>query len=254
MGLDVEKIKIICLHGFLGQPTDWDLIQSHFMVSPLAQSFVWNSVDYMNEEILNPLNSYTKWAQNFTKKIAHQFPQGPRVLVGYSMGGRLALHALAESPQLFDAVVLLSTNPGLTREKDIAERLKSDLGWAQKFIKDPWDRVVGEWNAQGVFKESVAEPRRLESFYDRALLSSALTEWSLARQADFRDLMAAQQEKIICLSGEKDIKFLSLAMELKKKAPAMIEATVPHASHRILFDNPTDVAAKMIEFVTKKLV
>jgi len=252
MGCDVEKIKIICLHGILGLPSDWDFIQSHFMVSPLAQHFEWWPVDYMNSENLNPRHSFLNWSRNFNQQVVLKFPHGPRVLVGYSMGGRLALHALAESPQIYDAVILLSTNPGLTREKEKQDRWQSDLVWAQKFAQLPWAEVIAEWNEQNVFKGSVAEPQRLESFYNRDLLAAALSEWSLAKQADFRELIASQQKKILCMSGEKDIKFLSLAMELKKRAPDLAEVAISRASHRILFDNPTEVATQMIEFLTKK--
>ncbi|MBC7370312.1 MAG: alpha/beta fold hydrolase [Bdellovibrionaceae bacterium] len=248
----MSKIKIICLHGFLGQPTDWDLIQSHFMVSPLAQRFEWSSVDYMNDESLDSKNTFLNWAQNFNQKIASDFAEGPRVLVGYSMGGRLALHALAESPKLYDAVILLSTNPGLSRDKDKGDRWNSDVVWAEKFAHGPWSEVIADWNAQNVFKDSNAEPQRLETCYDRRLLASALTEWSLAKQADFRDLASAQQDKIFCMSGEKDIKFQSLTIALKKNSPGITAAVIPHASHRILFDNPTEVAARMIQFMTDK--
>jgi 2-succinyl-6-hydroxy-2,4-cyclohexadiene-1-carboxylate synthase len=249
MGCDVEKINFISLHGFLGQPADWDLVQSYFMVSPFAHRFEWWSADYMNTPILNPQNGFLSWAQNFNQKVRLKFSAGPRVLVGYSLGGRLALHALAENPGLYDAVILLSTNPGLVREKDKQERWQSDWQWSKKFLEKPWNEVITEWNAQPVFKDGAGEPPRPEAAYSRPLLAEALTEWSLAKQADFRDLIAAQAAKILWLSGDKDIKFLSLAMELQKKSPALQAGVIPRASHRILFDNPPEVANQMIRFL-----
>jgi 2-succinyl-6-hydroxy-2,4-cyclohexadiene-1-carboxylate synthase len=249
MGSDVEKINFIGLHGFLGQASDWDLIQSHLMVSKFARNFEWWSVDYMNTPILNPKNSFLMWAQNFNQKARLKFSAGPRVLVGYSLGGRLALHALAESPKLYDAVILLSTNPGLVREKEKQDRWQNDLRWSKKFLQLPWPELLREWNAQNVFKDSVAEPQRTEAAYDRALLADALTEWSLAKQADFRELIASQHEKIFWLSGDKDIKFLSLAMELQKRTPSLQAGVISKSSHRALFDNPSEVAGQMIHFL-----
>ena len=254
MGIDVEKVNFICLHGFLGQPTDWDLIKSYFMVSPFAQKFDWWSVDYMNQPGLDARNSFLEWSQNFNRQVAQKFPLGPRILVGYSLGGRLALHALAESAKLYDAVILLSTNPGLTREKEKVDRVQNDQIWAQKFLQSPWAELMTQWNGQNVFKDSLLEPKRLEIHYQRDLLAKALTEWSLANQADFRELIASQQEKILWLSGEKDIKFLSIAMEIQKKSPGIATETIAGAAHRVLFDNPSDVAQRMIPFLTKRFI
>jgi 2-succinyl-6-hydroxy-2,4-cyclohexadiene-1-carboxylate synthase len=248
----VEKINLISLHGFLGQTVDWDLIQSYFMVSSWAHRFDWWSVDYMKADFLNSENSFLNWAQNFNGTVEMKYPKGPRVLIGYSLGGRLALHALAERPKLYDAVILLSTNPGLVRDKEQQERWQSDVQWSKKFLQMPWAALLKEWNGQNVFNDSAIEPPRLENQYRRDHLAKALTEWSLSKQADFRDLIAHQQEKILWLSGEKDIKFLSLAMELKKKASGLAEGVVSRASHRILFDNPSEVAGRMIQFLENR--
>jgi len=248
----LEKLNFICLHGFLGRPSDWDLIQSHFMVSPFARNFEWWAADYMNNPVLSPENSFSRWAANFNQKVSLKFSRGPRILIGYSLGGRLVLTAFKAQPELYDAVILLSTNPGLLRDKEKQERAQNDFQWSQKFLQMPWADLLREWNAQAVFKDSVTEPQRNETHFHRANLAAALTEWSLARQEDFRDFVAAQSPKILWLSGERDIKFLSISMELKKRAPALQTEVVSRASHRILFDNPSEVATHMIRFLEDK--
>jgi 2-succinyl-6-hydroxy-2,4-cyclohexadiene-1-carboxylate synthase len=249
VGSALEKVKILCLHGFLGLPTDWDFIQSHFMVSPLAGQFEWRSIDYMKVPGLGPQSSFAIWARNFNQKIRAEMGQGPCVLVGYSLGGRLALQALKADPGLYKAAVFISTNPGLQREKDIQDRIMNDQMWAQKFLETPWDQLMKEWNSQAVFKDSLSEPQRLESHYERPALAQALTEWSLAKQEDFRELIIQQSEKILWVSGDKDIKFASIAMELKKRAPVLQTETLAKASHRVMFDKPSELAQKMISFI-----
>jgi 2-succinyl-6-hydroxy-2,4-cyclohexadiene-1-carboxylate synthase len=253
VGRILEKISLLALHGFLGQSTDWDLIQSHFMVSPFAGSFEWWSVDYMANPLLNSKNSFELWAGNFNQKVKLKFSEGPRVLIGYSLGGRLALHAFAANPEMYDHVILISTNPGLTREKERQERWLSDFAWSQKFQKMPWNELVREWNSQSVFKDSIAEPPREESKYDRELLSNALIEWSLVKQPDFREVIAQNAQKFFWISGEKDIKYISLGMELTKKAPTLKSTVIPRSSHRILFDNPSELASQMIHFLASAL-
>ena len=58
----------------------------------------------------------------FLNEIAAPDVPGPRVLIGYSLGGRLALHALTQQPQLWDAAVLISPHPGLRSHGERAAR------------------------------------------------------------------------------------------------------------------------------------
>jgi 2-succinyl-6-hydroxy-2,4-cyclohexadiene-1-carboxylate synthase len=254
LGRGLEKINIACLHGFQGLPSDWDMVESHFMVSALAHRFEWWSVDYLKNPVLNAEKSFPVWAENFNQKLKLRFTDGPRVLVGYSLGGRLALHAFNQSPDLYDALILISTHPGLTKEKQQFERRQNDKVWSKKFQEMPWDVLQKEWNDQPVFRDSLLEPTRKENDYDRKQLSLALTEWSLANQQDFRQLVAEHSSKILWITGEKDIKFLSLAMEMKKLAPGLQAQALPKASHRVLFDAPPALAAFMISFLTSKLI
>lgn len=244
-----SKIKIISLHGFLGLPSDWDLVKSYFMVSPLAHQFEWWSVDYMKTPGLDPQNDFATWARNFNMKVRQKFPEGPCVLVGYSLGGRLALQAMKAAPDLYEKFIFVSTNPGLQRDKDKEDRAQSDLQWSQKFLEMPWPTLMQEWNAQGVFKDSLSEPQRLEADYDRRALAQSLLEWSLAQQQDFRAEIAQRASQILWVSGEKDIKFASIAMDLKKRAPVLAAEIFPKVSHRVLFDQPAELAQKMIQFL-----
>ena len=67
------------------------------------------------------------------------------VLVGYSMGGRLALQALIDGAP-FDRAVIISA--GLNLEENRDERRARDEAWARRFESDPWDEVIRDWNAQ----------------------------------------------------------------------------------------------------------
>lgn len=244
-----EKIQIICLHGFLGLPSDWDLVKSYFMVSSLAHQFEWWSVDYMKTPGLDPQNDFAAWARNFNAKVKQKFPEGPRMLVGYSLGGRLALQALQAAPELYDQAVFVSTNPGLQKEKDKEDRAQNDLRWSQKFLEMPWEPLMREWNSQSVFKDSVSEPVRVETAYNRRHLAQSLLEWSLSQQGDFRELLAQKASQTLWISGEKDLRFASISMDLKRRAPSLTTEIFPRSSHRVLFDQPAELAQAMIRFL-----
>lgn len=58
---------------------------------------------------------------------------GRKILVGYSMGGRLALHALLEGG-LWDAAILISPHPGLESEEERAARRAGDAEWGSRAL------------------------------------------------------------------------------------------------------------------------
>lgn len=161
--------------------------------------------------------SMETWARRFNNEVRKENVR--RVVVGYSMGGRLALQAIVDEPELWERAILFSTHKGL-EEKEA--RLAQDEVWATRFERDPWYEVVADWMAQPVFK-GTSGPLRLESDFDRSELARQLRHFSLGRQK------VMQSNKAVWVVGERDEAYRKLHPE------ALI---IPEAGHRILFDNP----------------
>lgn len=240
----MERINLFFLHGFLGRPQDWSSVVEGLPSSDHLRCFV---PDYFNEANLSPRHSFDDWALNFNSWVQSCVNLLDRnILVGYSLGGRLALHALMQSPTLWSKVALVSMNPGLVEETSNGssssspreQRLKHDLLWANKFSKNNWGEVLKEWNSQGVFAGSLLEPVRLEKDYDRTLLSAALTEWSLAHQRNMVPILKQYHDKVLWIVGEIDKKYVELTTELLNEIPDLKVTQIPSAGHRVLFDKP----------------
>ncbi|HEX7190431.1 MAG TPA: alpha/beta fold hydrolase, partial [Thermoanaerobaculia bacterium] len=122
-----------------------------------------------------------------------------RVLVGYSMGGRLALQALINKAP-FDRAVIVSS--GLNLEQGRDERRASDEAWARRFETDPWDEVMRDWNAQTVFSGHVVE--RFERDYDRRELARQLRESSPGILPPLGPRLHEIEIPILWIAGERD--------------------------------------------------
>ena len=252
-------VKIYFLHGFLGTPRDWDAIQKSIVTKINCQT---HAIDYFNIPLLSPSYGFEAWAGHFNEHILSQAEQDDlNILVGYSLGGRLALHALEHSPSLWSKVLCLSTNPGFddqllrfdANSDERRQRLISDSIWAEEFEKSLWDEVIKKWNAQPVFGKSPHEPHRNERDYDKSKLAQALVQWSLAKQKNFGQLAINYPERIVWLVGEKDQKYCELIKSLEKKTNRMVWELVPQATHRVLFDNPEWISKCLAEFISKTL-
>ncbi|MGZ3780936.1 MAG: alpha/beta fold hydrolase [Pseudobdellovibrionaceae bacterium] len=243
----MEKINLFFLHGFLGRPSDWDAVKACLPQSQNIRIFL---PDFFNEPGLGPHHSFEEWAHNFTKWVENLgLKSDKNILIGYSLGGRLALHAFENDPSLWTRIICVSTNPGFDDvfdgsaplSKERLSRLDNDTEWSRAFEAKPWIELIQKWNAQAVFNGGGSEPTRFEGDYRRYNLSLALTRWSLALQKNMRSMLKKHAKKIVWVVGENDYKFVEISKLLKEEITELKVNTVNKASHRVLFDNPTEL-------------
>jgi 2-succinyl-6-hydroxy-2,4-cyclohexadiene-1-carboxylate synthase len=253
----MERINLFFLHGFLGCPQDWDEVIS---LLPSNIKINCHVIDYFREKSLSPENTFLEWSHHFNEWACRQVEsQEINILVGYSLGGRLALHAFEENPSLWRKLILISVNPGFDDDCYVSQdanhdefisnerqaRWCNDNIWAQNFLDAPWEEVIRRWNQQPVFQGVSLEPLRHEMNYNKELLSLALRQWSLAQQKNFKEFIREQVSKIVWLVGDRDQKFLELSLEMKNAIQDLNVKVISEASHRVIFDRPQNVAIEI---------
>ncbi len=231
------------LHGNAGLPDD--LMP---LVLAIGQRFhawhLWHTLADHPEA--NSFDGFAKLLNDIAALDTHR----PRVLLGYSLGARLALHALTQQPQLWDAAILISAHPGLRTDEERAARLRQDHVWSVRFLRDPWPDVMAAWNAQPVLAgETVpANDHRLTETWRRAI-AHACDVWSLARQADLRPRLPSVQCPVLWITGARDKKFAALAADACTLLPHASHVIMPESGHRAHLDQPAAVAAEISGFL-----
>ncbi len=202
-------IPLVFLHGFLGKSEDWEAVTSFL---PPCECIAFDLPGHGNSPFL----------PDFDIDI-------PRFhLIGYSMGGRIALQFFAKKAE---TLTLLSVHPGLQTEEERKKRLENDQFWADLLLEVPIDEFLLRWYDQSIFipfKPNLTM-RKQQNIHD---LRSALLQYSLAKQPRY------EIEKV--LIGEKDEKFKALYKE-----PTLI----PNAGHMLHLENPQAVA----EIIQKRI-
>ncbi len=221
--------KIYALHGFLGLPSDWDRI-GQGIEKPLE------ALDLFS--ISHPRYGLQNWGMALNRWVAIQPVEKP-ILLGYSLGGRLAMHALIDAPQQWAGAILISANPGLSISEERDPRLQIDIDWARRFLHDPWEKLIGDWNRQIVFQgQSLPFPRN-EKDYIRTDLSQAIEGWSVGRQDDLRDPLSKLPFPILWIAGEKDLKYAELAKQMAAAHPRSSLWIAPETGHRVPWECPS---------------
>lgn len=228
----MSEVLVYALHGFLGSANDWQGVKNalppeiHFR----AESFF--------------ASGFTQF--HFRSEVAFK-----KIFIGYSLGGRLGLKILSQTPGEFDHYIFVSVNPGLA-DRDIEgrqSRAESDRQWAEQITEDGWESFLSAWNTQGVLKGRKPNPERALRDYDIGLLRQSLIGDSLAQQPDYRSLIQENRDRITWVVGSLDEKFKKIAEDMQRSGVLknLIEA---EAGHRVLIDNPAALA-KVIQSVSK---
>lgn len=226
-------------HGFWGQASDFEFLEQKLL------PFSIQSVEYTRENLLGPQIFLSDWGDSFLQWLKESEIHSPIVAVGYSQGGRLLLHAFERAPEMFKRLILISVNPGLLNFEDKEKRLQRDRQWACDFRKLDWDDLEKKWNSQEVFKGGRKHPR-FESEFDREALAMCFENWSLAHQADFRNLIKQHSDKVEVIVGEHDTKYMKLYDRLN--FPRLWKAK--GAAHRVPSDQP-DILVEILNSILK---
>ena len=143
---------IHALHGHAGLPDDL-MPLLRFAGQPFQEWHLWRTLTNHPESA--SLDGFATLLNDTASHDGHHL----RILLGYSLGGRLALHALTQQPQMWDAAIILSAHPGLSTDEERAGRLTHDQAWAAHFLHDSWPEVMAAWNEQAVFRSSTFQCR-----------------------------------------------------------------------------------------------
>lgn len=170
------------------------------------------------------------------------WPHSPRegdILLGYSMGGRLALQLLERQP--FAKAVIVSA--GLNAPDE--ERRARDEEWARRFESEEWSSLMRAWNAQPVFGGHALE--RHERDYDRAELVRQLREWSPAVLPPPR--LEEIATPVLWVAGERDAKYVEIARRAVARLPHAELWICPEAGHRVPWEQPEPFVQRLRRFI-----
>lgn len=229
----MEKSIVIALHGFLGLPQDWQ--SWHQTYAPHKKL---SAINLWSDPRLNSGLSWNEWTESFLNLVRSYVYQKISVEVwGYSMGGRLALSAMTQSPEFFSRAVIISANPGIKNETARASRLQHDRQWATKFRTQEWSSLMQEWHQQPVLQEPASVDNsvyRLEKDYSRDQLAQALTKWSVAQQPNYWPRLSELQFPIDWHVGDYDQIYKAIGEEVCTLNSQIKLHVHPKRGHRLV--------------------
>jgi len=170
----------------------------------------------------------------------------PHVLVGYSMGGRIALHAALAAPELVRRLVLIGASPGLADAAEREARRRADEELADRIEAIGLEAFAEEWGALALWEgqpERVRAAARADRLRNTAPgLAAALRGLGTGALPSLWDRLGELTVPVVLVAGERDEKFGAIAGRMAERVPDARVVAIPGAGHAAQLERPDLVA------------
>jgi 2-succinyl-6-hydroxy-2,4-cyclohexadiene-1-carboxylate synthase len=214
----------------------------------------WTSVaDRVAQKYRSLPIEFSTWSfDGRLREIAERVDDGD-VVVGYSMGGRLALSAALRRPGKFGALVLVGTSAGIEDAAGREERRRADEELADWIEGHTIEEFTERWEAQPVFASQPAElvsaQRRGRLSHEPARLAQLLRS---AGQGMFEPMWHALERidcPVLAVAGELDTGYADAAFRIAERVKQGRARLIPEAGHAPQLERPGEFANVLLDFL-----
>ena len=232
---------LVLLHGFTNTGASWEPVVQAFagQYRPLAPDIRGQGIASSAEPVtlaavIADIAALTQHSERFT-------------LVGYSMGGRIALHAALALRERVERLVLIGASPGLADADARAARRAADERLADELQTLSIDEFARRW-AQTPVLAGVSGEVAARAHADRlrstpAGLARSLRGLGTGALPSLWERLGELTLPVTLVTGERDRKFTAIAVEMAALLPDAEQVVVPGVGHAVHLEAPQAVAA-----------
>ena len=185
---------------------------------------------------LRSVAAYAEW----TAQAIGEIP-GPRVLVGHSMGGAIALQTAVDHRDLVAGLVILASGPQLFVPDAAFDLARSDFpGECERVLRKGWWEPDDETIAAEAALIAEAGPQTL------------LADYTACRGFDISDRLAEVRVPALVVGGARDgLTPPSLAEKLARGIPQALPVMIPDSGHWVMKERPATVDLLIAGFLAR---
>ena len=252
-----EGFPLLLLHGFTGSGEGWREFKSYWITHSraIAPDIIGHGktdspaevTSYNIEMVAQDLNALLEELQ--IEKID---------VLGYSMGGRLALTFAVNYPKKVRKLILESSTPGLETEDERKARQLQDDKLAL-LIKEQGIQIFVEYweniplfQSQKKLPESVQNNIRKQRLTNSSIgLMNSLYGMGTGAQPPWWDALKHIQSPTLLITGSKDEKFCQIAKKMAEGIKNSQLVSISDCGHAIHVEKPEIFGTIVSEFLTK---
>jgi 2-succinyl-6-hydroxy-2,4-cyclohexadiene-1-carboxylate synthase len=229
--------RIVLAHGFTQTARSW----SHFerLLDHSLPGIETLAVDMPGHGAATELRG-DLWAS-----AEYLVDQGGRdTYVGYSMGGRVALHAALAQPGRVEALVLIGATAGLDSASARQQRRDADELLAARIELIGVSSFIDEWLVNPLFAglgdDQALRADRLRNTAEG--LAASLRSTGTGTQEPLWDRLTEIDIPVLVMAGENDEKFRAIGQRLADGLPRSTFEIIHDAGHSVHLEQPTITA------------
>jgi 2-succinyl-6-hydroxy-2,4-cyclohexadiene-1-carboxylate synthase len=176
-------------------------------------------------------------------------------LLGYSMGGRIALAAALRHPRRFASLILESASPGLASEAERRQRVAGDNELADLIEREGVGNFVARWERLPLFSTQERLPAavrarlRQQRMANRpAGLANSLRGLGTGVQDPLWERLGAVRIPCMIMAGELDLKFVTIARRMAAAIAGARLALIADCGHAVHLEAPAQFVRLVSDF------
>jgi 2-succinyl-6-hydroxy-2,4-cyclohexadiene-1-carboxylate synthase len=237
---------LVLLHGFTGTHRTWEgvsqrLAEKHFLVVPDLPGHGESgsiSSEYMGVRATSQAVAELLRTEARGRKAA---------LVGYSLGGRVALDLACRHQDLLRCLVLEGASPGLERDAERQERAARDDALADEIERRGVEWFVDHWQDTPLFATQKDLPRDVFEGVRHDRLSNSAEGLAMSlRSAGTGRMVPLWGEvgrlaiPVLIVVGKRDPRYLKVGEAMRARIPGSALVAVKGAGHCVHVERPEE--------------
>jgi 2-succinyl-6-hydroxy-2,4-cyclohexadiene-1-carboxylate synthase len=252
---DRKHPSLVLLHGFTGSANSWGTLLDELVTS----GFHVIALDMLGHGLSDsPIDSERYKMEHCQADIISVLQQldiqsGDAILLGYSMGGRIALYCAFSG--YFRALILESASPGIADPTEREQRRISDNALAERIERDGIEAFVHYWEQLPLFaSQNTLPPEKRAALHQQRLqnnpqgLANSLRGLGTGVQPALHDRLPQLTIPVLLLTGELDNKFCSIARKMQQCFPRAQWYVMPETGHTVHLEQPEMFVKLVKEF------
>lgn len=239
-----EGKPLLLLHGFTGSARAWDAIRPH--LASVARVIVPDLIGHGDSaKPAHPARYSLEWCARDLLALLDALDVRRAIVLGYSMGGRVALHLAVSAPERIEALILESASPGIEDAAERTRRVASDEALAQRILVDGIAAFVDEWEQQPLLAlqphvgDGVRQRQHeLRLLNDPVGLANSLRGMGTGQMQPLWARLAALEFAVHLIAGAEDSRYSAVARSMATLLPRAESTVVAGAGHTVHLDQP----------------
>lgn len=235
---------VTLLHGFLGSTLSWGSI-----MRGLSQKYGCVAIDLIGHGQSDSPGDPERYSMTHCVEdvvaVLAELGVDATALIGYSMGGRVALHLATRSGSPVRALVCESANPGIEDPTEREARAQADDELAQKIDEEGLPSFVDWWEELPLF----ASQARLSQYARSRLRAHRLNTNPLGAAGSLRGMGTGRQPSLwdrlgmvkvpaLIVAGADDEKYVGIAREMALAIDGAALSIMEDAGHSVHLEQP----------------